>query len=114
MFKWVTLFFAQDISDINNMINKLKSVSTLEMFSEYDISEFVGARINQRDNITIKLLQTELINRFIESFNLGNQKPKDTPKANEALSLNINRINAQDIYNYRSISGVMIYSSRHS
>ena len=41
-----TLFFAQDSKDIKEIINRLKSVSTLELNPEDDAARFLGVHIN--------------------------------------------------------------------
>ena len=109
-----TLFFARDSKDIEDVINRLKSVSTLEVTTEDDGAGFLGVHTNRREDGTIELVQTGLIDRIITPLDIGDQKPKNTPAAHGALTSNVGDVDEQGIYNYRSVIGMLVYLSGHS
>ena len=96
------------------MIYKLKSVSTLEVTTEDNVTRFLGVHINQRDDGTIQLLWTVLTDRIVKALDLGDQKPRNTPAACGTLSSDIDKIWEQGIHNYRSKIGMMIHLLGHS
>ena len=109
-----TLFFAHNTSEIEEVIDTLKSVSTLQITTEDDIAGFLGVHINNRDDGTIELLQTGLIDRIIEALDLGDAKATKTPAILGCLSSDEDRIGPQGVYDYRSVIGMLLYLSGHS
>ena len=71
-----TLFFSRDEEDIEEIINKLKSVSTLEVTTEDDVAGFLGVLIDRKGDGTIELIQTGLIDRIIDALDLGDQNQR--------------------------------------
>ena len=67
-----TLFFAKDREKVNKVISQLQKLD-FELTDEGDVEAFLGIKVDQLPDGTIKMSQPDLINRVIQTLGLENQ-----------------------------------------
>ena len=108
-----TLFFSPDPKYIDEAIAKLKGDRGMELEAEDSVAGFLGVHIERDErNNTIKLTQTGLIDRICKA--LGTNKGCDTPAATNALPIDAEGDPPDQLYNYASVVGMLLYLSGHS
>ena len=76
------LFFARDQKDIDKVIASLQDENKpdwLLLSVKYDVASFLGILMMKKDNGTIKLIQTRLINLIIQMMGLDASNAVRTP-----------------------------------
>jgi hypothetical protein len=101
-----TLFFAKEMSDIDDLIQDLEKTMVLEV--EDDVAGFLGVHIDRRDDGTINLTQTGLIERIITALN------KRTPAEVGCLGKDLDGDPCQSTFSYPSVIGQLQYLQGHS
>ena len=108
-----TLFYAKDQADIDAVINDLRKCE-MDLEEEDDVAGFLGIHINRKNDGTIELTQTGLIDRIVSALNLEDRSPKETPAEFGALPKDIGGETRNGTYNYASVIGMLLYLSGHS
>jgi hypothetical protein len=107
-----TLFYAQDQSDIDDVITNLKT--EMEVEEEDDVAGFLGVHIDRREDGTIHLTQKGLIDRIIKSLNIGDLPMKNTPSDYGCLGKDEHGDPPDSTFNYPSVIGMFGYLHGHS
>ena len=110
-----TLLFARDRSDIDDVLDKLRSEELeLEVENE-DVAGFLGVQIdyNEEDG-SIRMTQPGLIKRIVEALHLEENDVRDTPASVKPLVADKNGERAHELYNYASVVGMMGYLRGHA
>jgi hypothetical protein len=79
-----TLFFAKEMSDIDDLIEDLQKTMVLEV--EEDVAGFLGVHIDRRDDGTINLTQTGLIDRIITALIVRTSQRNERELKSDALA----------------------------
>jgi hypothetical protein len=107
-----TLFFAEEMSDIDDLIEDLEKTMVLEV--EDDVAGFLGVHIDRRDDGTINLTQTGLIERLITALNIADVRAKRTPAEVGCLGKDLDGDPCQSTSSYPSVIGQLQYLQGHS
>jgi hypothetical protein len=102
-----TLFFAKEMSGIDDLIEDLEKTMVLEV--EDDVAGFLGVHIDRRDDGTINLTQTGLIERIITDV-----PAKRTPAEVGCLGKDLDGDPCQSTFSYPSVIGQLQYLQGHS
>ena len=110
------IFFRREEPVINDAISSLKNptkkgLSTFDFGVEEDYAGFLGIEIKRYSDGTIELIQTGLIDRFLEAVELGheNRNPCLEPADKEPLGKHKN-----GSPQYPSVIGMLLYLSSNS
>jgi hypothetical protein len=79
-----------------------------ELTEEGEFSKFLGIEF-KRNNNTITMTQSGLIDRIAEATGLTSSNPNHTPTQQEAIGKDINGPTMTDTWAYRSIVGMLLY-----
>jgi hypothetical protein len=107
-----TLFFAKEMSDIDDLIQDLEKTMVLEV--EDDVAGFLGVHIDRRDDGTINFTQTGLIERIITALNIADVPAKRTPAEIGCLGKDLEGDPCQSTFSYPSVIGQLQYLQGHS
>ena len=106
------LFFAKDQKDVDDAVSNLQKLIKLEV--EDDVAGFLGVHIEQNpDNGEITLTQKGLIQKIIDSLDIADLPPVDTP-ATEVLGKDEDGDPPDCTFNYASVIGALWYLYGHS
>jgi hypothetical protein len=97
--------------DIESAIRKMQSVG-LEITDEGDVGDFLGVRIDRKDDGSIELTQPHLIDAILKNLRMGSPETgtKPTPAAPDKLLRRCSRSPRFDgSFDYRSILGQLQY-----
>lgn len=107
-----TLFFSPNAKYIDETIEKLRERG-MELEVEGSVAGFLGVHLDRDEtNQSIKLTQKGLIKRIIEA--LGTTKKCPTPTTTDALPIDPEGDPPDQLYNYASVVGMLLYLSGHS
>ena len=102
------LFFARDISEIDKVISQLRKQG-MTLNKEEDVAGFLGINISKLPSGDIEMSQTGLIDRIISALGLEDANPKHTPASITPLSKDVDGEQAEGIFNYASVVGMLLY-----
>jgi Reverse transcriptase (RNA-dependent DNA polymerase) len=108
------LLFSPNEQDITDMISRLRTEAQMELNVEDDVAGFLGVKMDRKEDGTIELLQTGLIDRIIDAMGLEGANPKATPAAIGALPKDADGSPCNEDFNYASVVGMLMYLSGHS
>ena len=83
----------------------------MELEEENDVAGFLGVHINKKEDGSIELLQTGLIERIIRALNLEDRPGKSTPAEFGALDKDIGGEERNGTFSYPSVIGMLLYLS---
>jgi hypothetical protein len=107
-----SLLAGPDAKEIEQIIKELQTKAKLSITVEGDLADFLGVNIDRRDNGTIHLTQSHLIDQILSDLRMNNDnvKPKSTPAASSKLLSRHTRSKPFDnSFNYRSVIGKLNY-----
>jgi len=81
----------------------------MDLHFEDDVAKFLGVHIDRRDDGTIELTQTGLIDCIIDALGLDGATPKKMPTECGALALDKEGDPCNADFNYASVVGMMMY-----
>jgi hypothetical protein len=102
------LFFAPKPESIDAAIEKLRARG-MDLHYEDDVAGFLGVHIDRRDDGTIELTQTGLIDRIILALGLEGATPRSTPADCGALASDKDGEPCNADFNYPSVVGMLMY-----
>jgi hypothetical protein len=108
-----TLFYSPRPEYIDEVIQKLRD-EDMDLEEEEDVAGFLGIHIERKSNGTIKLTQSGLIKRIVDTLNLHNQHAKLTPAAADPLVMDADGDPPDGTYSYASVVGMLQYLQAHS
>ena len=115
------IFFHKDENVIDDAIASLKSptqkgLSSFDLGVEEDYAGFLGIEIKRFPDGTIELVQTGLIDRFLEAVELShdNTNPRLEPAEKEPLGKDENGSPRREKWSYPSVIGMLLYLSSNS
>ena len=107
------LFFSPAEKYIDDMIARLQD-EDMKLSVEDDVAGFLGVHINCREDGTIELLQTGLIDQIISAMGLEGANPKSTPAEYGSLPADKEGEPCNESFNYASVIGMLMYLQGHS
>jgi hypothetical protein len=110
------LFFAKDSTDIDTVIESLRrpEPSSFDLNIEDDVAGFLGILMQKRDDGSIELLQTGLIDRVLKVMGLEDSHDKSTPSEIKALGKDENGEPCSEPWSYASVVGMLMYLASNS
>jgi Reverse transcriptase (RNA-dependent DNA polymerase) len=110
------LFFAKDSTDIDAVIKSLRrpEPSSFDLNIEDDVAGFLGILMQKRDDGSIELLQTGLIDRVLKVMGLEDSHDKPTPLEIKALGKDENGEPCSEPWSYASVVGMLMYLASNS
>jgi hypothetical protein len=110
------LFFSRKKEAINNVIQDLQSPNPTRFMlqEEDDVAGFLGILIERKQDGTIELKQTGLIDRIIKIMGLEDAAEKCTPALPKPLGKDENGQQCSESWSYSSVVGMMMYLSSNS
>ena len=109
-----TLFYSPKQEYIDDVIKKLESEG-MDLEAESDVAGFLGVHIDRNEsNGTIKLTQSGLAKRIIDTLEIDHLYSKETPAAAEPLVLDAEGDPPNGTYSYASVVGMLQYLQAHS
>ena len=102
------LFFSPTEKGIQDVFVKMVDCG-LDFNEESDVAGFLGVLLTIRENQSIELTQTGLIDRIILAMGLEEANPVMTPAEYGGLPKDLLGIEAQESWSYRSVLGMMLY-----
>ena len=109
-----SILMGPDAKELDDLIEKMKQTD-LDLTVEGDISDFLGVKIDYKNDGTIHLTQPQLINSILKELNLDkpNTKIKRTPAASSKILSAFPNSNSFDgHFHYRRIIGKLNYLER--
>ena len=107
------LFFSPAEKYIDDIIARLQD-KDMKLSVEDDVAGFLGVHINCREDGTIELLQTGLIDQIISAMGLEGTNPKSTPAEYGSLPVDKEGKPCNESFNYASVIGMLMYLQGHS
>jgi hypothetical protein len=110
------LFFAKDDADIVDVIESLRrpEPTKFDLNIEDDVAGFLGILMQKRENGTIELIQTGLIDRILKVMALEDSHEKSTPSDVRALGKDEGGEPCSEPWSYASVVGMMMYLASNS
>jgi hypothetical protein len=108
------LFSAPNGSDITTMIERLRDECQMELSVENDVAGFLGVNIERKEDGSIELTQTGLIDRIIAAMGLEGANGKRTPAVVGSLGKDEDGAPCNEAFSYPSVVGMLMYLSGHS
>ena len=103
------LFFSPTEQGIQDIFVKMVD-SGLDFNEESDVAGFLGVLLSIREDQSIELTQTGLIDRIILAMGLDEANPAVmTPAEYGGLPKDLQGVEAQESWSYRSVLGMMLY-----
>jgi hypothetical protein len=98
-----------DPKELDQVIEDMKNVK-LDITVEGDISDFLGVKIDRKDDGTYHLTQPQLVESIIKDLRLEDAKIKDTPAmSSRILSSHLDSPAFDNNFHYRSVIGKLNY-----
>jgi hypothetical protein len=107
------LFFSRNQSSIDKSIQAIRDVG-MELNVEDDVAGFLGVHIDHKEDGTVHLTQTGLIDRVISALDLEDANPKRTPAPRDPLGRDLKGTPFSQDFNYASVVGMMMYLCNNS
>ena len=107
-----TLFFSKNMTAIERDIQRLKD-ENMSLDMEDDFAGFLGVHIEQLEDGTTKLTQKGLIKRIVSALGVERMPTKETPAAFGTLPKDAEGEPAEELFNYSSVIGMLLYLSGH-
>jgi hypothetical protein len=107
------LFFSAKEEYIDAKIDGLRQ-SGLLLEVEDDVSGFLGVLITKKEDGSIELLQTGLIDRIVKALGIQDANSKATPAETTALPADPDGQQTDGDFNYRSVIGMLGYLTGNS
>jgi histone deacetylase 1/2 len=98
---------------VDELVQQLRHKG-FELTVEGSFSEFLGIKFTQREDGSIEMTQQGLINKILQALDMENSNPNWTPARADALGKDEQGQPMQELWNYRSIVGMMLYLSTNS
>ena len=111
------LFFARDQADIDKVIASLqdeRKPDRLLLSVEDDVAGFLGILMTKKDDGTIELIQTGLIDRIIRTMGLDASNAVRTPADRKPLGADKDGAPCKEQWSYAWIMGKMMYLASNS
>jgi hypothetical protein len=106
------IYLGQDITLIDAMIAKLGASFTLTV--EEDLSSFLGIQITHLADRSMKLTQSGLTTRILDTCLMSDCNSKDTPALSTALGSDLSGSPFAHDFSYPSAIGMLMYLSSNS
>eukprot|EP00733_Pompholyxophrys_punicea_P000481 Pompholyxophrys_punicea_v1_NODE_136_length_3267_cov_3.636364.p1 type:complete len:383 gc:universal NODE_136_length_3267_cov_3.636364:1948-800(-) len=105
------LFFTRNSTSIDRIIESLRKPEPTRFLltEEDDVAGFLGILMERRDDGSIELRQTGLINRIIAATNLQDASAKPTPATPTPLGKDSEGAPCEESWKYSSIVGMLMY-----
>ncbi|CAJ1930221.1 unnamed protein product [Cylindrotheca closterium] len=103
---------AADPQDVDRLIDQLRDLG-FELKKEGNFNEFLGIKFDKRDDGSIELTQTGLIDKILVAAGMTDCKPNRTP-ATGPLGSDPEGEPMNEEWNYRSIVGMLLYLSTNT
>lgn len=103
---------AADPADIDKLIQQLRDLG-FELKKEGDFNEFLGIKLEKREDGSVELTQTGLIDKILEATNMTDCNPNRIP-ATGALGSDPDGPPMEETWNYRSVVGMLMYLSTNT
>jgi hypothetical protein len=110
------LFFAKDDADIENVIDSLQrpEPTKFDLTIEDDVAGFLGILMHKREDGSIELQQTGLIDRILKIMGLTDARERSTPADVKSLGKDENGEPCSEPWSYASVVGMMMYLASNS
>lgn len=109
-----TLFYSKTNEKIDETISQLKKLN-FDLTDEGDVDAFLGVKVEQNEDNSIKMSQPDLISRVIETLGLeSSSKQHKTPAVSPPLHAYENGAEREEKWNYRSVIGMLTYLARNT
>jgi hypothetical protein len=110
------LFFARDGKDINAVIESLRRPEPTKfgLNIEDDVAGFLGILMQKKEDGSIELIQTGLIDRILKVMGLDDSHVKSTPSDVNALGKDDDGEPCSEPWSYASVVGMMMYLASNS
>jgi hypothetical protein len=102
------LFFGKEQSEIDKSIQAIRDTG-MDLNYEDDVAGFLGVHIDHREDGTVELTQTGLIDRIIDALGVAEANPKLTPAPREPLGRDIDGSRFSGDFSYASVVGMLMY-----
>ena len=106
-----------DKDELNETVRQMKEEAELDLTVDGDLSDFLGVNIDRREDGTISLTQTKLIDQVISDMRLDGKSTttKDTPMASSRiLSRHLDSPEHDRSFSYAGVIGKLNYIERGS
>lgn len=103
---------AANPKDIDKLVEDLRALG-FELTKEGDFSEFLGIKMSRRDDGTIELTQSGLIDKIIKATGMEDSNPNYLP-ATAPLGSDPDGPTMDEKWNYQSIIGMLLYLSTNT
>jgi hypothetical protein len=103
---------AADPKDIDRLVDDLRAMG-FELTREGDFSEFLGIKMTKRDDGSIELTQTGLIDKILKATDMEDCKPNILP-ATAPLGSDPDGPPMEENWSYPSIIGMLLYLSTNT
>lgn len=107
------VFSSPDPAEIDSFIARLRGLG-FELTREGSFSEFLGIKLTEHSNGTITLTQKGLIEKVLAATQMEDCNPNWTPASQLALGIDPDGPPMDEIWNYRSIIGMLLYLSTNT
>ena len=109
-----TLFFAKDQSIIDTHIDALKGLD-FDLTDEGDVDAFLGVKVDQQIDSSLKMSQPDLIQRIIALVGLdSSSKMHKTPAISPPLHAHEHGAPREETWSYRSAIGMLLYLAKNT
>jgi len=111
------LFFSKDEVAIDRVVWSLRNEDKpirFQLNEEDDVAGFLGILMNKRDDGSLELLQTGLIDRILRVMGLEDSGTRPTPADIKPLGKDENGEPCSETWSYASVVGMMMYLSSNS
>ncbi|GAX10397.1 hypothetical protein FisN_3Lu622 [Fistulifera solaris] len=112
------LFFARDVSDIDEVIYDLCHNEKYQRFQlkveDESVAGFLGILIERKEDGTLELLQTGLIDRIVATMGLQDSRENQIPASPTTLGKDENGEDCVEAWSYASVVGMMMYLASNS
>jgi hypothetical protein len=106
------LFYSRGNAPIDAMIESLRE--QFDLNREDDAAGFLGIDINRREDGSVQLRQDGLIDRVLALLQLSDANSCATPAEVGALGSNFDDAPFNEVWNYRSAVGMLMYLGSNS
>lgn len=114
------LLFSPTASNIDTVVDEMKQLKQkhwkrkFDLEYEEDVAGFLGISVNYKEDGSIELLQTGLIDRILGHLGLFDGTPKSTPAETTTLGKHPDSDPCKEDWSYPSIVGMLFYLANNS
>ena len=107
------LFYAPSQQHIDIVFDEMRKTD-LDFEIENELAGFLGVKVNNREDGSIELLQTGLIDRVILALGLEGANAKAIPAEHNPLGSYVDGEERNEHFNYASVVGMLMYLTGNS